>query len=59
MNNAQLNELKNKYVANGAASPATHFADRAENSVIWDVAAVQAQVANLMHTCQIVIPYAG
>jgi 4-aminobutyrate aminotransferase/(S)-3-amino-2-methylpropionate transaminase len=84
MNNAQLNELKNKYVANGAASPATQFADHAENSVIWDadgnriidfaggigvlnighchpkvVAAVQAQVANLMHTCQIVIPYAG
>jgi 4-aminobutyrate aminotransferase/(S)-3-amino-2-methylpropionate transaminase len=37
INNAQLNELKNTYVANGAASPATYFADRAENSVIWDV----------------------
>ncbi|MEC9484138.1 MAG: 4-aminobutyrate--2-oxoglutarate transaminase [Halomonas sp.] len=36
MNNAQLNELKQRYVANGAASPATQFADRAENSLIWD-----------------------
>jgi 4-aminobutyrate aminotransferase/(S)-3-amino-2-methylpropionate transaminase len=36
MNNAQLNELKQKYVANGAASPATQFADRAENALIWD-----------------------
>ena len=35
--NAELNELKHKYVAAGAASPATAFADRAENSEIWDV----------------------
>ena len=34
--NAELNELKHKYVAAGAASPATAFADRAENSEIWD-----------------------
>ncbi|MGM0702301.1 MAG: 4-aminobutyrate--2-oxoglutarate transaminase [Pseudomonadota bacterium] len=36
MNNAQLNELKQRYVASGAASPATQFADRAENALIWD-----------------------
>ncbi|WP_275287001.1 4-aminobutyrate--2-oxoglutarate transaminase [Halomonas elongata] len=36
MNNAQLNELKQRYVASGAASPATAFADRAENAEIWD-----------------------
>ncbi|MFC2990883.1 4-aminobutyrate--2-oxoglutarate transaminase [Halomonas tibetensis] len=36
MTNAELNELKKRYVANGAASPATQFADRAENAVIWD-----------------------
>lgn len=36
MNNAQLNELKQRYVAKGAASPATAFADRAENAQIWD-----------------------
>ncbi|WP_136067169.1 4-aminobutyrate--2-oxoglutarate transaminase [Modicisalibacter radicis] len=36
MNNAQLNELKQRYVANGAASPAEHFADRAENAEVWD-----------------------
>ncbi|WP_346795657.1 4-aminobutyrate--2-oxoglutarate transaminase [Halomonas sp. Bachu 37] len=36
MNNAQLNELKKRYVANGAASPATQFADRAENAELWD-----------------------
>ncbi|EWG99810.1 4-aminobutyrate--2-oxoglutarate transaminase [Halomonas sp. BC04] len=36
MNNAQLNELKQRYVANGAASPATQYADRAENALIWD-----------------------
>lgn len=34
--NAELNELKHKYVAAGAASPATAFADRAENAEIWD-----------------------
>ncbi|MBS9404463.1 4-aminobutyrate--2-oxoglutarate transaminase [Halomonas sp. TRM85114] len=36
MNNAQLNELKQRYVANGAASPATAFAERAENAQVWD-----------------------
>ncbi|MDV6320360.1 4-aminobutyrate--2-oxoglutarate transaminase [Chromohalobacter sp. HP20-39] len=36
MNNAQLNELKTRYVASGAASPATQFAERAENALIWD-----------------------
>ncbi|SHF01758.1 4-aminobutyrate aminotransferase apoenzyme [Modicisalibacter ilicicola DSM 19980] len=36
MNNAQLNELKQRYVASGAASPAAHFADRAENAEVWD-----------------------
>lgn len=36
MDNAQLNELKQRYVARGAASPATHFAERAENAEIWD-----------------------
>ncbi|SNC74671.1 4-aminobutyrate aminotransferase apoenzyme [Marinobacter sp. es.048] len=84
MNNAQLNELKQKYVANGAASPATQFADRAENALIWDadgnriidfaggigvlnighchpkvVAAAQAQLERVMHTCQTVMPYEG
>ncbi len=36
MNNAQLNQLKKRYVANGCASPATEFAERAENAEIWD-----------------------
>ena len=36
MSNAELNALKLKYVAAGAASPATAFADRAENAEIWD-----------------------
>lgn len=36
MNNTQLNELKQRYVANGAASPATQFAERAENALVWD-----------------------
>ncbi|WP_372613314.1 4-aminobutyrate--2-oxoglutarate transaminase [Halomonas sp.] len=36
MNNAQLNELKQRYVASGAASPVTQFADHAENAEIWD-----------------------
>ncbi|PRY72362.1 4-aminobutyrate--2-oxoglutarate transaminase [Halomonas ventosae] len=36
MNNAELNELKQRYVASGAASPATQFADRAENALVWD-----------------------
>lgn len=36
MTNAELNDLKKRYVANGAASPATQFADRAENALVWD-----------------------
>ncbi|WP_447529669.1 4-aminobutyrate--2-oxoglutarate transaminase [Vreelandella sp. TE19] len=36
MTNAELNALKQKYVAAGAASPATAFAARAENAEIWD-----------------------
>lgn len=36
MNNAQLNELKNRYVASGAASANTQFADHARNAEIWD-----------------------
>lgn len=36
MNNAQLNELKKLYVANGAASPNEQFADHAKNAEIWD-----------------------
>lgn len=36
MNNAKLNELKQRYVANGAASPSDQYAERAENSIIWD-----------------------
>ncbi|MFD2191265.1 4-aminobutyrate--2-oxoglutarate transaminase [Pistricoccus aurantiacus] len=36
MNNAQLNELKQRYVASGAASPSTQFADHAENAELWD-----------------------
>lgn len=36
MNNAELNDLKQRYVAAGAASSATHFADRAENAEVWD-----------------------
>ncbi|MFC3282417.1 4-aminobutyrate--2-oxoglutarate transaminase [Litchfieldella rifensis] len=36
MTNAELNELKQRYVASGAASPATHFAARAKNAEIWD-----------------------
>lgn len=36
MNNAELNELKQRYVAAGAASPATAFADHAENAELWD-----------------------
>ncbi|MFC0337397.1 4-aminobutyrate aminotransferase / (S)-3-amino-2-methylpropionate transaminase [Kushneria avicenniae] len=37
MNNSELNELKKRYVANGAASMDGHFADRAENAELWDV----------------------
>ncbi|SDN42744.1 4-aminobutyrate--2-oxoglutarate transaminase [Vreelandella arcis] len=36
MSNAELNELKLKYVAAGAASPATAYAARAENAEVWD-----------------------
>lgn len=36
MNNAELNDLKQRYVATGAASAATAFADHAENAEIWD-----------------------
>ncbi|WP_110673708.1 4-aminobutyrate--2-oxoglutarate transaminase [Salinicola sp. RZ23] len=36
MTNAELNELKQRYVANGAASPAVEFAARAENAELWD-----------------------
>ncbi len=36
MNNAQLNQLMERYVATGCASPATEFAERAENAEIWD-----------------------
>jgi len=37
MNNAELNALKEEYVAFGAATPTTQFADRAENAELWDV----------------------
>jgi len=37
MNNAELNALKEEYVAAGAATPTTQFADRAENAELWDV----------------------
>ncbi|MAL97781.1 4-aminobutyrate--2-oxoglutarate transaminase [Hydrocarboniclastica marina] len=36
MNNAQLNELKKRYVASGAASPNDQFADHAKNAELWD-----------------------
>ncbi|MDR5867593.1 4-aminobutyrate--2-oxoglutarate transaminase [Halomonas koreensis] len=36
MNNAQLNELKQRYVASGAASPSPQFAAHAENALLWD-----------------------
>lgn len=36
MNNAELNALKEEYVAAGAATPTTQFADRAENAELWD-----------------------
>ena len=36
MNNAQLNELKTRYIARGATPAATAFAARAENAEIWD-----------------------
>ncbi|GHC22194.1 4-aminobutyrate transaminase [Kushneria pakistanensis] len=37
MNNNELNDLKKRYVANGAASGDSHFADHAENAELWDV----------------------
>ncbi|MBZ9559920.1 MULTISPECIES: 4-aminobutyrate--2-oxoglutarate transaminase [unclassified Modicisalibacter] len=36
MTNAELDAMKTQYVASGAASPATAFAERAENAEIWD-----------------------
>lgn len=36
MNNAELNELKQRYVASGAATPSPHFAEHAENAQLWD-----------------------
>ncbi len=36
MTNHELNELKNRFVANGAATPTTQFAEHAENAEIWD-----------------------
>lgn len=36
MNNTELNELKNRYVARGTLTATTAFAARAENSEIWD-----------------------
>ena len=36
MTNQELNDLKNRFVANGAATPTTQFAERAENAELWD-----------------------
>ncbi|MAN53091.1 MULTISPECIES: 4-aminobutyrate--2-oxoglutarate transaminase [Marinimicrobium] len=36
MNNKSLNELKERYVAAGAASPNPNFADHALNAELWD-----------------------
>ncbi|WP_299236484.1 4-aminobutyrate--2-oxoglutarate transaminase [uncultured Halomonas sp.] len=36
MTNAELNQLKQRYVANGAASPSEQFAARGENALLWD-----------------------
>ena len=36
MTNAELNALKERYVAAGAATPTTQFAARAENAELWD-----------------------
>ncbi len=80
--NAELNALKERYVARGAASASTAFAERAENAEVWDadgnrfidfaggigvlnlghrhprvVAAIKAQLDQVMHTCQTVMPY--
>ncbi|WP_444984107.1 4-aminobutyrate--2-oxoglutarate transaminase [Halomonas mongoliensis] len=34
--NAELNELKQRFVANGAATPTAQFVARAENAELWD-----------------------
>lgn len=36
MTNAELNDLKKRYIARGAASGSEQFADRAENAELWD-----------------------
>ncbi|MDN7131326.1 4-aminobutyrate--2-oxoglutarate transaminase [Halomonas sp. MC140] len=36
MTNQELNELKNRFVANGAATANTAFAEHAENAELWD-----------------------
>lgn len=84
MNNSELQALKERYVAAGAASPNEQFAAYASNAEVWDadgkrmidfaggigvlnvghrhpkvVAAVKAQLDQLMHTCQTVMPYEG
>ncbi|MGP9832122.1 4-aminobutyrate--2-oxoglutarate transaminase [Marinobacter sp. NSM] len=84
MSNKELQALKERYVAAGAASPNDQFADHALNAEVWDadgkrmidfaggigvlnighrhpkvVEAVKAQLDNLMHTCQTVMPYEG
>ncbi|MGS2742311.1 4-aminobutyrate--2-oxoglutarate transaminase [Halomonas sp. LS-001] len=83
MTNQELNELKNRFVASGAATATTQFVDHAENAELWDedgkrwidfaggigvlnlghrhpkvVAAVEAQLKKVMHTCATVISYA-
>jgi 4-aminobutyrate aminotransferase/(S)-3-amino-2-methylpropionate transaminase len=84
VNNSELQALKERYVAAGAASPNEQFAAYASNAEVWDadgkrmidfaggigvlnvghrhpkvVAAVKAQLDQLMHTCQTVMPYEG
>lgn len=84
MNNLELQALKERYVAAGAASSNEQFAAHASNAEVWDadgkrmidfaggigvlnvghrhpkvVAAVKAQLDQLMHTCQTVMPYEG
>ncbi len=56
MNNAQLNELKQRYVANGAASPTTQFADRAENALGTATASSISPAASGCSTSDIAIP---
>ena len=36
MTNQELNDLKNRFVANGAATSTTQFAERVENAELWD-----------------------